>query len=84
MSKELIGLYRTREHVEAPADSCMGVCPWTLALHVELNEAASKHTQCADDANCHEDAQQNVIQHHGNKFPLLCSLERGESRHSSE
>ncbi|KAG9341003.1 hypothetical protein JZ751_020198 [Albula glossodonta] len=53
-----------------------------LALHAELDQAASKDAQGADDAHCHEDAQQNVIQHHGNELPLFCSLGRQALRTS--
>jgi len=42
--------------------------------HVELDESPGEDAQRADDAHRHEDAQQDVVQHHGNKLPLLRCL----------
>lgn len=49
-------------------------------MEAEFNEAASKHSQRADNTHGHEDTEQNVVQHHGNKLPLLTGLvrEQGE------
>lgn len=43
--------------------------------HAQLNETPCKHTQSANETHSHEHTQQDVIQHHGHKLPLLCSLQ---------
>lgn len=43
--------------------------------HVELDESPSKDADRPDDAHGHEDTEQDVVQNHGNKLPLLCCLE---------
>lgn len=43
--------------------------------HIELNEPASKDSEGPNDAHCHENTQQDVVQHHGNKLPLLRCLQ---------
>lgn len=47
--------------------------------HVELDEPSSKDGERPDEANGHEHAEQDVVQNHGDKFPLLCRL-RDEMR----
>lgn len=51
-----------------------------LGLKAEIDEASSKNTQCTDDTNSHEDTEQNVVQHHGNKLPLLAGLGREQGQ----
>lgn len=63
-------------HREPPWSTFLLSSPWCWPLqHVELDEPASKDGQRPDDAHGHEHAEQDVIQHHGDKFPLLCRLE---------
>lgn len=47
---------------------------WTLQ-HVELDEPPGKDGQRPDDAHGHEHAEQDVVQNHGDEFPLLRRLE---------
>lgn len=54
---------------------------WVRSLqHVELDESPSKDGKRPDDAHSHEHTEQDVVQNHGNKLPLLCSLERDKMR----
>lgn len=50
---------------------------WTLR-HVELDEPPSKDGHRPDDAHGHEHAEQDVVQNHGDEFPLLCRLQENE------
>lgn len=53
---------------------------WCLTLHhVELDEPPSKDSHRPDDAHGHEDAEQDVVQNHGNEFPLLRRLQADEA-----
>lgn len=45
---------------------------------VELNESAGEYSERADDAHCHEDAQEDVIQNHRHKLPLFSRLQPGQ------
>lgn len=47
---------------------------------VELDESPSKDGDCPDETHDHEHAQQDVIQHHGDKLPLLRCLEWDKMR----
>lgn len=62
--------------------------PWSCCLlptcshlpfspHVEFDEPSSKDGQRANEANGHEDAEQDMVQNHRDKFPLLRSLSEG-------
>lgn len=42
--------------------------------HVELDQSPSKHRDRPNDADGHEDTEQDVIQDHGHKLPLLCCV----------
>lgn len=61
---------------ELPWSTFLLSSPWCWPLqHVELDEPPSKDGHRPDDAHGHEHAEQDVIQNHGDKFPLLCRLE---------
>lgn len=69
-------------HIKLHQMSCvlMSLCnllkhTFLYLQHIELNEPPSKDSKGPNDAHCHEDAQQDVVQHHGNKLPLLCRLQ---------
>lgn len=48
--------------------------------HVEFDESSSKDCQRANEANGHEDAEQDMVQNHRHKFPLLRSLSGGRGQ----
>lgn len=48
-----------------------------VSQHAQLDEPTCKHTQCSNETYSHEDTQQNMVQHHGHKLPLLSSLRGG-------
>lgn len=57
----------------------MRTSSWVRTLqHVELDESPGKDGKRPDDAHGHEHTEQDVVQNHGDKFPLLCCLQRDE------